>query len=215
MILQKPYNPHERDGLKYIHHLRNYCTVIKKPRCLLLPFLLIILQSANAQNNSGYKIFERTPLGQLHINIPQPATFQPVTITPAFPSSRTNPIPGGLPGNNFLSSDVQQQNQRVLQMHNAIANGGGHGSLPPDIQQDMEALEQEARYNEWMARTQYYRQAYSDLLHLNPDSFSITKAVYLVENAWYRAGGCEGVAFLSAGTLLCPLCGCEGQPCEL
>jgi hypothetical protein len=37
---------------------------------------------------------------------------------------------------------------------------------------------------EWLAKTQSYRQAYNFLSQLNPDSFSITKAVFAIENAY-------------------------------
>lgn len=134
----------------------------------------------------NYKLFDRTPLSAIQVQTPQPFQFQPVDIT------RNNgltiqPITNYQQPFNIYSPNVQQQNQQVLQQHEAIMNGGSQReAMLEDIRNDVREMQLGHEYREWLAKTKYYREAYERLLQLNPDSFSITNAVYLVENAWYE-----------------------------
>jgi hypothetical protein len=161
----------------------------KKSFCRLknLLCLLVIFSSpaSIAQQRAGYKIFDRTPLSQLQIQLPQVANFRQIDFSNPM-GMPTNPTPGpGVPVIGDYDHDIREQNQRVLQMHEAMRNGN-RLELPDDVQQDMRELEMQTNYNVWMEQTKYFRKAFDDLQHLNPDSFSITRAVYIVENAWYE-----------------------------
>jgi hypothetical protein len=180
MELLQPYIPNERDGLKNTHRLKVYCSSFKI-FSFLFTSIFLVQHSGTAQNNTSYKIFERTPLSQLQI--PQPASLTPAVIVSANPTPNNNAAYNPQSTGSFFNNNIQAQNQRILQMDEAM-RGGEHRELPNEVQQDMREFEAASSYNEWLVRSQYYRKAYNDLLHLNPDSFSITQAVFIVENAW-------------------------------
>lgn len=155
---------------------------------LLVAQLLVSPISAQTvkQPPINYKLFDRSPLSTIQVQPPQPFQFQPVDITKSNSLITQPPIqPQQL--FNTLSQNIHEQNQRVLQQHEAISNGGSQrDAILEDIRNDVREVQLGHEYREWLAKTKYYREAYENLLQLNPDSFSITNAVYLVENAWYE-----------------------------
>jgi hypothetical protein len=56
--------------------------------------------------------------------------------------------------------------------------------LEEEMQRDLMDVELRRKHREWLEYSKYYRDAYQQLLQLNPDSFSITRAVFIVENAF-------------------------------
>ena len=136
-----------------------------------------------SQVSVKYDIFKRNPLG-IDIQTPQPATLVPInihsgSILPANPPTQYQQF------FRTPSQDIQEQNLRVMQQHSALSNNvNQRDEILAEVQDDILKLELGREYQEWAAKTQYYRDAYDGLLMLNPDSFSITQAVYLVENAW-------------------------------
>ncbi len=134
------------------------------------------------QPSINYKLFERNPLSALQIQLPEPATFQQVNLTNNVVTQRSAQ---NQPGLSFYSPNIQEQNRRTIQQQEAISNRGSqHDAIFEDIRNDVRELQLGYEYKEWLEKTKYYREAYENLLQLNPDNFSITKAVYLVENAW-------------------------------
>lgn len=101
---------------------------------------------------------------------------QPQTNFPTQP----NPI---LDNNNL----IQQQNQKILQQSNMLPGqptNADQVKQMADVERDLMETKFYREQMEWLAKSQSYRQAYNYLSQLNPDSFSITKAVFAVENAY-------------------------------
>jgi hypothetical protein len=131
-----------------------------------------------------YDLFNRPTLGEIQINAPQPFQFTPVTLNAA-------PAMGqpGLPNINpiFADNAIEEQNRRILQQHSMLP---GQITTPQQVKQlaDIERdLMEEKFYREhieWSNKTAIYRQAFGMLNQLNPDNFSITNAVFIVENAF-------------------------------
>lgn len=164
----------------------------------LVPIILIMVtcfcnQPLTAQNNITsanrrpikYDLFNKPTLGEIQINTPQPLQFTPVTLNavpvtgqPGLPTN-TNPI--------FAGNTIEEQNRRILQAHNMLP---GQTNTPQQINQlaDVERdLMEEKLYREhieWSNKTAIYRQAFDMLGQMNPDSFSISSAVFIVENAF-------------------------------
>lgn len=167
-------------------------------KTVLIPIVLIMVaclcnQPLTAQNNltsaNGkpikYDLFNKPTLGEIQINTPQPFQFTPVTLNAV-------PVTGqpGLPTNInpiFADNTIEEQNRRILQAHNMLP---GQINTPQQIKQlaDVERdLMEEKFYREhieWSNKTAIYRQAFGMLGQMNPDSFSITNAVFIVENAF-------------------------------
>lgn len=146
----------------------------------MLPFRSI------AQIPINYDRFKHLP-GQPVIILPQPSVIMPVTITPLndMPVNRHNLT--ALPNVNIIDQYTQEMNRALLREQEAISNQYAHAGLPEDIRMDLMEQERESAYNKWVEKSAYYRSAYGQLLHLNPDSFSLTKAVYIVENAFLES----------------------------
>lgn len=127
-----------------------------------------------------YEVFKRTPLSQLEIRLPEPAAFQQVSTT-----NNTNLFqPPGINLSNNLNQisgfNPQAQNQKAIQEANTYIDRQNEKEIN-------KMLMEEAFYRkhvEWLAKARPYTDAFERLSQLNPDSFSITKAVYIVENAW-------------------------------
>jgi hypothetical protein len=122
----------------------------------------------------------------------QPATpkfefFQPVNTDNAIIGYNTfmpfyqNPILAG-------NSQIEKQNLRILQQSGIISLPGRDNSPQKQLAQLNEELKtdiikaKEYRRNAWQKA---YENSLQQLLKFNPDSFSITRAVYLTERAYY------------------------------
>jgi hypothetical protein len=53
-----------------------------------------------------------------------------------------------------------------------------------EIEADVREMSSHRPGDAWLEKTVYYRDAVGELLKMNPDSFSVTRAVFLVENAY-------------------------------
>ena len=60
-----------------------------------------------------------------------------------------------------------------------------HAQQMADIQRDLMETPMYREEQEWLSRTRYYRKAYRQLKGMVPDRFSITEAVFQVENAYF------------------------------
>lgn len=155
---------------------------------ILMLVLWTVHINAQTQPKINYNLFNRPPLGQLQILTPQPAMFTPIDInhfnSPINFPSQPNPIL------NF-NNPIEQQNQQLLQQYNMLPgqiSDEKRAAINESIKQDINDFVNPKRNSEemeWLAKSQSYRQAYNELSKLNPDSFSITKAVFTIENAYY------------------------------
>lgn len=84
---------------------------------------------------------------------------------------------------NQLDVSVREQNRRLMQQYEATTRHG-QGEIPDDIKADIVEFNLGSEYKKWMEQSTFYRNAYSELSQLDPDNFSISKAVFLVENAF-------------------------------
>jgi len=152
-----------------------------------LYFLFVLSAVGQTQNKINYNIFNRQPLGQLQIQTPQPAQFEQIDINHFSPQTNQqtqlyspNPILGG-------QNAIEQQNRQILQ--NAGMLPGPTNARQVQAMADVERdLMEEKFYRdrlEWMNKTKSYQEAFQTLSKFNPDSFSISKAVFTVENAFY------------------------------
>lgn len=104
-------------------------------------------------------------------------------ISDGFKPAETNRlpvIPSPLPA---LSVD----NKIPVQQHSTLSA----------IQSDLTETEDSGKEADWMKNSKHYRHAFEQLSGLNPDSFSLAMAVYLVENA-YMDGRMSYAAFKAA-----------------
>lgn len=152
------------------------CSIFN-PRLLLLLAVLLIsgIIKGFGQTIGRHAIFKKLSLTELRQQnfAPQHSPFQPVTFTPVY----RNPILG--------ENSVEQQNKLILQQHGMLP-----GQNPK--QREYELIKQELREDElkekeaWrFAMRKPFQNSFQEFLKLNPDSFSITRAIYLCESAWY------------------------------
>jgi len=155
-------------------------------------FLFIISNTINAQSKINYNNFDKQSLGQLQIILPQPpqpATFQQIDINNFSPKQAQVNSPAQPNLILDYNNSTERQNQQILQQTNMLP---GQPTNAQQVQQmaDIERDLMETKFYrdemEWLARSQSYRQAFNELSKLNPDSFSITKAVFIIENAYYN-----------------------------
>lgn len=81
---------------------------------------------------------------------------------------------------------INQQNRNALQQHGILP------SQTSQQQKELQNLKQEMRQDEieaeraaYMAKIKPFQNRLNEFLKMNPDSFSVTKAIYLSESAWY------------------------------
>ncbi|MEI9806640.1 MAG: hypothetical protein WDO16_01465 [Bacteroidota bacterium] len=129
-----------------------------------------------------YDVFSRPSLGQIPIALPHPAQFESVSST--YSPGMNQP----LQINSLLISQnlIGRQNQQIIQQNNLLYEHDNfrRNDQSAEIQRDLMEEKLYKEHIEWLDKSKYYRSAYSQLMQLKPDSFSITKAVYIVENAW-------------------------------
>ena len=140
---------------------------------LVSAFLLLFTLNSIAQTNSV--------LPQVVPQVPQPAQFTPIQIRPNQIQQNYNRLL--TPNNSLFNNGPQQQNQlQQYQQDFNIWQQQQAGS--DDILNDAKASFN-AKEDDFMTATASYRQAFNNLLQFNPDSFSITKAIFTIETAYF------------------------------
>ncbi len=132
-----------------------------------------------------YDIFNRSPLTQFEVRMPQFPTFQPITLNN--PTGLINPsLSSNAPsiGFNNVGNDIHEQNRRIMQQHDAIINRQRNEEILNEVKADLIEFDRNSKYNKWLEDSKFYRNAFQQLLQLSPDSFSLISAVYIVENAF-------------------------------
>lgn len=148
------------------------------PLCILT-LLALVLTNTYGQSISRQTLFSKKSIAELtqHPPTPQEQKSQEVSVTPVV-INNYNPILG--------NSSIEQQNRIILQQR---------GMLPGQSnqqQRELQNLKQELRQDEieaeraaYIAKRKPFQNSLNELLKMNPDSFSVTKAIYLTESAWY------------------------------
>ena len=136
--------------------------------------------SAYCQTTINYGFFSKPTLGGMQINIPQLPTFQ--SANPAFGQlPNMNPI---LP-NPFaqMNSSTEENNRKILAQMGVLSDDD-LAKKREDVERDLMEDKFYRDRDEWYKKTSLYRNTLAILESFNPDSFSLTKAVFLVENAF-------------------------------
>lgn len=142
---------------------------------LCLALLILNRTKSYGQTISRTTLFKKQTLNELqqHPPAPQHSTYQSTTIAPVY----HNPILG--------NNSIEQQNRIILQQQGMLP---GQNSQQRELQQ----LRQELRQDELkekearrLAMAKPFQNNFQEFLKMNADSFSITKAIYLCESAWY------------------------------
>ncbi|WP_176112943.1 transglutaminase family protein [Sediminibacterium ginsengisoli] len=127
-----------------------------------------------AQQKYGYSQFDKPLLGfQQFISTatPQPAAFTQPNIGLTAPRML----------NEAEGASVQRQNEMLIKEANQMIEKSNNAPRS-DISNAIEELTNNGGNRQ---ATSYYA-AFNALLKMNPDSFSLTKAVYLIENAYFN-----------------------------
>jgi len=162
--------------------LQRACLHQRRPSSIplfILTLLALVLTNTYGQSISRQTLFSKKSIAELtqHPPTPQEQKFQEVSVTPVV-INNYNPILG--------NSSIEQQNRIILQQR---------GMLPGQSnqqQRELQNLKQELRQDEieaeraaYIAKRKPFQNSLNELLKMNPDSFSVTKAIYLTESAWY------------------------------
>ena len=155
------------------------------PRCPSYISLLIIsllawgLTSIYGQSISRQTLFSKKSIAELtqHPPTPQQQKFQEITTTPVV-INNYNPILG--------NSSIEQQNRIILQQKSMLPGQSNQQQRKlQNLKQEMRQDEIEADKAAYIAKMKPFQNSLNEFLKMNPDSFSITKAIYLTESAWY------------------------------
>jgi hypothetical protein len=131
--------------------------------------------NVRAQSIARTTLFKKQSLNELRNQDPGPGenSFQTITLTPVY----HNPL---IPDNS-----IEQQNRSILAKQGMLPgqsrNEEPSNELGREIKQD--ALKQ--KKTRLLAAQKSFQDSFQGFLTLDPDNFSITKAIYLCESAWY------------------------------
>lgn len=152
-----------------------FCCYSSSKLHLSLPLLLLSVTFCNAQTVGKTALFKKQTLNELQQNPPKPqqSTFQSITIAPIY----QNPILG--------SNSIEQQNRIILQQQGMLPEQNPKQRELQQVKQELREDELKERENQRLLMARPFQNNFQEFLKMNPDSFSITKAIYLCESAWY------------------------------
>lgn len=84
-----------------------------------------------------------------------------------------------------IKSDGVQKNQQS-QFQKTNHDLGRTQQQSTGIKEDMRRVDQESRHNYYSRIQQVYKAAHDQLIAMNNDSFSVTRAIFLIENAFFE-----------------------------
>ena len=121
------------------------------------------------------------------IQTPQPYKFRPVDNNQFTPTPKQFINIPRFDNNPIFNNPNQQQDRQIQQYERDLQAVNARDQQAAETKNE---LKQENFYRDYLAHleeTKIYRSTYNQLLkEFNPDSFSIVKATYLVENAYYN-----------------------------
>jgi hypothetical protein len=163
-LTRKPYFE------KYKTEKRKYAFfALSNFRYFFFGAILISPKFLFSQSPIKYDVFDKPVLGQMQVLLPGLVQIKPVS-------------PYGLNSPASLGFNTEDQNKRIIQQQNLV--NPNQVSQQAKIERDLMEDDFYRKHIEWLANTKAYRNAFNDLLHLNPDSFSLTRAEFDVENAY-------------------------------
>lgn len=118
--------------------------------------------------------------------IPEFRTFKPVSATQSYSLPATKFGLAGQPNSLLNRDSYQEQNFQIMQQAGMDIPGSPDKSRQAQIQAVKESLQEKSRISSQSVNAAFQKN-YQQLLQLNPDKFSITRAVYLVESAYEPA----------------------------
>ncbi|MFN0083605.1 MAG: transglutaminase family protein [Ferruginibacter sp.] len=157
------------------------CLHLRRPSYIsLCIFNLLAWGSTNSygQKISRSTLFSKQPITELtqHPPTPQQQKFQEVSTTPVV-INNYNPILGNNP--------IEQQNRIILQQQGMLPGQNNKQREVQQLKQELRNDEIEAVKEQRLAMMKPFQNSLQEILKMNPDSFSVTEAIYLTESAWY------------------------------
>ena len=136
------------------------------------------LTNIYGQSISRSTLFSKHSITELtqHPPTAQQQRFQEVTTTPVV-INNYNPILG--------NSSIEQQHRIILQQQGMLPGQNNKQREVQQLKQELRNDEIEAAKAQRLAMMKPFQSSLQELLKMNPDSFSISKAIYLTESAWY------------------------------
>lgn len=141
---------------------------------------LTLSSFTQAQRPVSYDLFNRpvaNPSTKISIISPQLPSFPVVAPINVMPSSMAS----GISTDNSISTN----NQRLIAQDLSGASYQTEEERARILHQELMEDDFYRRHVDYLEKSQNFRKAYIELSRLNPDSFSVTKAVFITENAWY------------------------------
>jgi hypothetical protein len=137
--------------------------------------------TAIAQESITYNVFSKNAFGGVQINLPVPGQIKSVDL-PSLSSGiqAIRPINNGSAGTGELMGGIQPQ------LAIDIPSANSARGIQQQADRERESWLNEIYSKEWEkeAVTRPYREAFAKLSGMNPDHFSLSQAVYEVENAY-------------------------------
>lgn len=147
-------------------------------------YFIVLPTKTLGQQKVSYDPFNQRLLGSIQVATPQMSTFHVVGGS----SIQISGIKGSIQGGTLANMNASiEANNRILLAQNGMlpgATGGDAVKHGADIERDLLQEKFYQEYRSWFRKTEIYRNTLSTLEGFNPDSFSLTKAVFLVENAY-------------------------------
>jgi hypothetical protein len=146
-----------------------------------VPVLFFPPDISLGQTVTQYSIFSKDPFGRIQVNLPVPSQINPVMVNSGLQITRP-----GSPG-----SEPPTGMQAFIPVNLPSAQNGLATVNTPRAVQQQGDMEREAMLNEFSRRAlekenaiQSYRQAFAHIAQMDPSHFSLSTAIYEVENAY-------------------------------
>jgi hypothetical protein len=134
-----------------------------------------------AQESTNYGVFSKDALGGVQVNLPIPGQIKVVGLSSLSSSSQTSgAVNNSSPGTGKLIGGFQPQ----LLNNTPSANSAQGIQQQSDMERELWLNEIYKKAGEKEAAIRPYREAFAKLSGMNPDHFSLSQAVYEVENAY-------------------------------
>ena len=137
--------------------------------------------SVLAQETINYGVFSKDALGGVQVNLPIPGQIKVVGLSSLSSSSQTSgAVNNSSPGTGKLIGGFQPQ----LLNNTPSANSAQGIQQQSDMERELWLNEIYKKAGEKEAAIRPYREAFAKLSGMNPDHFSLSQAIYEIENAY-------------------------------
>ncbi len=140
-------------------------------------WLMLGIPTIYGQSISGNTIFKKQALNEISQKTPKPQQqqFEQITTVPVT-INNVNPILG--------NSQIEQQNRLILQKQGMLPGQNTAQKEQQKLRQELRKEEMEAEKRFYLETMRKFQSSLQEFLKMNPDSFSIIKAIYITESAW-------------------------------